>query len=151
MKFCQALSFTETTQLVALAQVCEEVGFEMAFLSDHLFVPEKIRSRYPYSENGSPPFGPDTEFPEAWAAISAMATATRRLRFTTAIYIAPLRHPLEVAKVEEARDTPTVEKLDIAVPPDRHSRPRKGLMSIAGSFLGFGFGFLWVVYKNREQ
>lgn len=98
MKFCQALSFTETSQLVPLARVCEDVGFEMAFVSDHLFVPEKLRSRYPYSEDGKPPFGPETEFPEAWAAISAMATATRRLRFTTAIYVAPLRHPLEVAK-----------------------------------------------------
>jgi probable F420-dependent oxidoreductase len=98
MKFWQSLSFTEADQLVDLARVCEEVGFHGAFVSDHLFHAEKLDSKYPYSEDGTPPFGPDTDWPEAWAAISAMATATQRLQFTTAVYIAPLRHPLVVAK-----------------------------------------------------
>jgi probable F420-dependent oxidoreductase len=97
MKFWQALSFTETDQLVALARVCEEVGFHGVFVSDHVFHPEKLLSKYPYSPDGSPPFSKETEWPESFAAISAMATATRRLRFTTAVYIAPLRHPLVVA------------------------------------------------------
>lgn len=98
MKFWQSLSFTETQQLVDLARICEQLGFHGAFVSDHLFHPEKIASRYPYSEDGRPPFGPETEWPEPWAAISAMAAVTSRLRFTTAVYIAPLRHPLVVAK-----------------------------------------------------
>jgi probable F420-dependent oxidoreductase len=98
MKFWQSLAFTETEQLVDLARICEELGFHGVFLSDHLCYPEKIESKYPYSEDGSPPFGPETEWPECWAAISAMAAATTTLRFNTAIYIAPLRHPLLVAK-----------------------------------------------------
>ena len=98
MKFWQSLSFTETEQLVDLARICEEVGFHGAFVSDHLFHAEKLESKYPYSEDGSPPFGPETHWPESWAAISAMAAVTDRLRFTTAVYIAPLRHPLVVAK-----------------------------------------------------
>jgi probable F420-dependent oxidoreductase len=98
MKFWQSLSFTETDQLLSLAQICEEVGFHGAFVSDHLFHADKLVSKYPYSEDGSPPFGPDTDWPESWAAISAMAAVTERLRFTTAVYIAPLRHPLVVAK-----------------------------------------------------
>ncbi len=98
MKFWQALSFTETDQLIAIAKICEDVGFYGAFVSDHLAVPEQIDSKYPYSEDGHPPFGGETEFPEPWATISAMAAATTRLHFTTAIYLAALRHPLEVAK-----------------------------------------------------
>lgn len=98
MKFWQVLSFTETDQLVDLARICEEGGFHGVFVSDHVVFPEKIASRYPYSEDGSPPFGADTEWPEAWAAVSAMATATRRLHFGTAVYLAPLRHPLLVAQ-----------------------------------------------------
>ena len=73
MRFWQALSFTETTQLLDLARICEEVGFHGVFLSDHLYHPEKLESKYPYSADGSPPFGPGTEWPEAWCAISAMA------------------------------------------------------------------------------
>ena len=98
MKFWQTLSFTETDQLVPLARICEEVGFHGAFLSDHLFFPEKLVSRYPYAEDGRPPFGPETEWPETWAAVCAMAAVTRRLRFSSAVYIAPLRHPLVLAK-----------------------------------------------------
>ena len=94
MKFWQSLSFTETSQLVPLARICEEVGFHGAFVSDHVFHPEKLESKYPYSPDGAPPFAPETEWPESFAAISAMATATRRLHFATAVYIATLRHPL---------------------------------------------------------
>jgi len=98
VKFWQALSFTETDQLVPLARSCEEVGFHGVFLSDHVFVPARLDSKYPYSPDGSPPFTPATEHPEPWAAICAMAQVTTRLWFSTAVYLAPLRHPLHVAK-----------------------------------------------------
>jgi len=98
VKFWQALSFTETDQLVPLARSCEEAGFHGVFLSDHVFVPGRLESKYPYSSDGSPPFTPATEHPEPWAAICAMAQATTRLWFSTAVYLAPLRHPLHVAK-----------------------------------------------------
>jgi probable F420-dependent oxidoreductase len=99
VKFWQTLSFTETDQLIELAKISEDVGFHGVFLSDHVFVPEKIESRYPYSEDGSPPFTSETEWPDPWVTIGAMAAVTTRLHFSTAIYIAPLRHPLEVAKL----------------------------------------------------
>lgn len=98
MKFWQALSFTETDQLVPLARACEEAGFHGVFLSDHVFVPGRIESKYPYSPDGKPPFTTATEHPEPWAAVCAMAQVTTRLLFSTAVYLAPLRHPLHVAK-----------------------------------------------------
>ncbi len=98
MKFWQALSFTETDQLVKVARACEEVGFHGALVADHYFLPEKLASKYPYSEDGAPPFAGDAEFPEPFAAISAMAAATQRLHFATGICIAPLRHPIALAK-----------------------------------------------------
>jgi probable F420-dependent oxidoreductase len=98
MRFWQSLAFTETDQLVDLAYICEGVGFHGVFLADHLYYPENLGLHYPYSEDGAPPFDADTEWPEAWAAISAMAVATTKLHFTTATYVAPLRHPLVVAK-----------------------------------------------------
>jgi probable F420-dependent oxidoreductase len=98
VKLWQALSFTETDQLLPLARSCEELGFHGVFLSDHVFVPGRLTSRYPYSPDGAPPFTPATEHPEPWAAICAMAQATTRLWFSTAVYLSPLRHPLHVAK-----------------------------------------------------
>jgi probable F420-dependent oxidoreductase len=98
MRYWQALSFTRTDQLVALARTCEEAGFHGVFVSDHFFFPKSLDSKYPYSEDGAPPFDAETEWPEPFAAIAAMATATSRLRFNTAVCIAPLRHPLVLAK-----------------------------------------------------
>jgi probable F420-dependent oxidoreductase len=98
VKFWQALSFTETDQLVTLARCCEEAGFHGVLLSDHVFVPGRLESRYPYSSDGTPPFSPATEHPEPWAAIAAMAQVTTRLFFSTSVYLAGLRHPLHVAK-----------------------------------------------------
>ncbi len=98
MKFWQVLSFSEPEQLVALARASEEAGFHGVLLSDHLFFPGKLRSRYPYSPDGKPGFDGATVFPEVWTSIAAMASATTTLHFSTLVFVLPLRHPLEVAK-----------------------------------------------------
>jgi len=98
MKFWQSLTFAEIDRLVELAKICEEVGFHGVFVSDHVVHPETFEPAYPYSPDGRPMFDSQTPWPDPWVAIAAMATATRQLRFTTGVYIAPLRHPLEIAK-----------------------------------------------------
>jgi len=98
MKFWQVVSFSEPDQLVAIARGAEQAGFEGVLLSDHLFFPGKLASRYPYAADGKPAFDGATPFPDPWTTIAAMAAVTTRLRFGTMVYILPLRHPLEVAK-----------------------------------------------------
>ena len=98
MKFWQAVSFSEPEQLVEIAKVAEQVGFEGILVSDHLFFPEQLGSKYPYTPDGVPGFTPETPWPEPFSAVAAMAAATTRLRFATMVYILPLRHPVEVAK-----------------------------------------------------
>jgi probable F420-dependent oxidoreductase len=98
MKFWQVVSFAEPEQLLDVARAAEAAGFHGILLSDHLFFPEKLVSRYPYAADGRPGFDATTPFPDPWATIAAMAAVTTRLRFATMVYILPLRHPLEVAK-----------------------------------------------------
>lgn len=98
MKFWQSASFSEPEQLIEIAKLAEQVGFDGLLMSDHLFFPGKLESKYPYSPDGDPGFTPETPWPEPFAAIAAMAAVTRRLRFATLVYILPLRNPLEVAK-----------------------------------------------------
>ncbi len=98
MKFWVAFSFTDPTHMVALARRAEELGFEGVFLADHLAYPAAFASKYPYAPGGEPPFDAATPFPDPFACIGAMATATRTLRFSIAIYILPLHDPLYVAK-----------------------------------------------------
>jgi len=98
MKFWQGISFEEPDQLVEIARGAEAAGFEGVLVSEHLFVPERYAAKYPYSPTGRPDFDPYTPFPDPWVAITAMASATTRLRFATMVAILPLHHPLEVAK-----------------------------------------------------
>ncbi len=98
MKFWQPILFTEPEQLVEVARIAEDVGFDGVLISDHLLYPGKIESAYPYAANGEPPFDPETDWPDVWCAISAMAAVTERIRFATMVYILPLRDPIEVAK-----------------------------------------------------
>jgi len=98
MRFWQAVSFLEAEQLLDVARGAEEVGFDGAFVSDHVFFPGELVSRYPYNPDGVPYFDKDTPWLETFASIGAMAAVTTRLRFVTGVYILPLRHPLEVAK-----------------------------------------------------
>jgi probable F420-dependent oxidoreductase len=98
MKFWQAVSFSEPEQLVEIAKLAEQVGFAGILVSDHLFHPEKLASKYPYTPDGVPAFHAETPWPEPFSTVAAMAAVTTRLRFATMVYILPLRHPVEVAK-----------------------------------------------------
>ena len=98
MKFWQSVAFSDPDELLDVARLAEEVGFHGVFLSEHVFVPEKLESKYPYSPDGAPIFTAETPWLDPWVQIGAMAAVTTRLRFVTGVYILPLRHPLEVAK-----------------------------------------------------
>jgi probable F420-dependent oxidoreductase len=98
LRFWLALAFQPPNQLVQLAQAAEQAGFHGVTLSDHLLHPKELSSRYPYSADGAPPFGPDTPWPDPWVAIAAMAAVTERLQFTTNVYVAAARDVFTVAK-----------------------------------------------------
>jgi probable F420-dependent oxidoreductase len=78
-----------------IARRADELGFAGVAVSDHVVVPDHIESRYP---GGDRPWGQQTDWPDAWVAIGAMAAITTRLRFVTNVSIVALRHPLVTAK-----------------------------------------------------
>lgn len=82
---------------LAVAQLLDEAGFDGVICADHLIYPRELTSPYP-SPTGRPMWSPDTAWPDSWVLIGAMAAVTRRLRFSNAVYVAPARPLLEVAK-----------------------------------------------------
>jgi probable F420-dependent oxidoreductase len=66
--------------------------------ADHLIYPRELSSPYPDHPSGKPPWEPETAWPDCWVQIGAMAAVTSRLRFSNAVYVAPARPLLEVAK-----------------------------------------------------
>jgi probable F420-dependent oxidoreductase len=98
MKFWQMVTWAETDQYCEIARIAEEVGFHGIMNADHAFFPEQVNSHYPYAADGKPPMSSDSEYPDAWVSLAAMAAVTSRLVFSTSVYILPLRNPIEVAK-----------------------------------------------------
>lgn len=95
MDFWQSLIFCEPEQLLDVAQIAERLGYAGVVLPDHVALPERATSSYPYSEYELDPRAP---FLDPWPAIAAMAAVTTRLRFSTYVYILPMRDPFSVAK-----------------------------------------------------
>ena len=88
----------ETAQLVELAKTAEALGFEGVTIADHLAMPTRFESKYPYSPEGEPFWPLDTPWPDPWVAIGAMAGATTTLKFASNIYLGALRDPFSAAR-----------------------------------------------------
>ncbi len=100
LRFHQAVTFLPTTQVVELAKFCDGAGYGGIYLSDHLFNPRDLESRYTYSsrEDGAPGWEKETSWPDPMCVFSGLATVTKNLLFTTGVYIAPVRDLISVAK-----------------------------------------------------
>ncbi len=106
MEFWQSTFATEAEHLIDVAKLSEDLGFDGVMVSDHLLHFEECQSRYPYSEDGTPPwFQADTVWPESWSIIAALGAVTERVKFVTNVYILPLRNPIEVAKATASAAT----------------------------------------------
>lgn len=60
-----------------------------------------------------------------------------------------LTSELEQARIRETMNTPTVQVLDRAAPPERHSRPRKGILTVAAGLIALLGASAWVVARDR--
>ncbi|HET6950270.1 MAG TPA: TIGR03619 family F420-dependent LLM class oxidoreductase [Acidimicrobiales bacterium] len=98
MRFCQSLMYAAPDDWIELTRCAEDVGFDQVSLSDHVFYPDKLESSYPYTDSGRPMFPPDTSWPDVWVMTGALAAVTRRITFSTHVYVLPARNPLVVAK-----------------------------------------------------
>ena len=50
MRFHQAPSFLDASQILTLARVSDQLGYGGMYVSDHLFNPRNLESRYTYSK-----------------------------------------------------------------------------------------------------
>lgn len=98
MKFWQMATWCEPEQLVEVAKIAEDCGFDGIMTADHAFFPRDLGAGYPYSDDGMPPMDATAPYPDIFVTTMAMAAATTRLRFSCAVYVLPIRHPVEVAK-----------------------------------------------------
>jgi probable F420-dependent oxidoreductase len=100
MRFHQAVTFLPLDEVLSLSVASDRLGYSGIYLSDHLFNPRDLASRYTYSKapDGAPFWEKETAWPDPMCVISALSSVTTDLTFTTGIYIAPVRDLITVAK-----------------------------------------------------
>ena len=98
MKFVISTSFSKVSHLTALAPVADDSGWEAMSFSDHVVHPKKIKTPYPYTDDGRRRWEAFTDWPDPWVTIGALAALTKRLRFTTNVFVLTMRNPYLVAK-----------------------------------------------------
>jgi probable F420-dependent oxidoreductase len=88
----------EQDQLLDVARIAEEAGFDGITVADHLLMPTHVESRYPYTEDGEIWWPATTPWPDPWVTLAAMGAVTTRLRLASNICLAALRDPVTLAK-----------------------------------------------------
>ena len=76
----------------------EAAGFESLWGGEHVILPSKIESSYPYTADGKIPAMPDTPIPDPLIWLAFAAAAAPSMRLGTCILIVPQRNPLILAK-----------------------------------------------------
>ena len=74
-------------------------AIDSLWVSDHVVIPGRIRSRYPYNATGDFPLAPDTDFLEPLTVLALVAGATGKIRLGTSVLVLPHRHPVLAAKM----------------------------------------------------
>lgn len=74
----------------------------------------------------------------------------RQMKVQEAVFEA-LTQEYELAKVQEAKETPSVKVLDPANVPEKKSSPHRLLIIVAGTLLATVFGIAWVLGNSKWQ
>ena len=90
--------------LRTLAQRAESLGFDSVWVSDHIILPRKVDSFYPYAADGVATFQPDEDYYEPLAALNFLAGCTQKIRLGTHVLILPYRNPVLTAKMLSTLD-----------------------------------------------
>lgn len=98
MKFVLSTAFSTVSHLTRLAPVADDCGWEAMSFSDHVVHPEQISTPYPYTDDGQRRWEAFTDWPDPWVMIGALATITKRIRFTNNVFVLAMRNPYLMAK-----------------------------------------------------
>ncbi len=90
--------------LVTVARWAESLGYHSVWVSDHVVLPEHVGSPYPYDPAGRWPYAADTPWLDPLLALSWAASAAPSVALGTSVLVAPLRHPVHLAKQVSSLD-----------------------------------------------
>jgi len=101
--------------LLAVARQAEALGLEHITVNDHLVVPTRIASRYPYTATGEWPGARAGECLEQLTVLGFLAAATSRIRLVTSVMVVPQRPAVLAAKALATVDVLSRGRLTVGI------------------------------------
>ncbi|WP_043358812.1 LLM class F420-dependent oxidoreductase [Belnapia sp. F-4-1] len=108
-------TFPDGAGAARLARLAEAAGFDSVFAVDHVALPERYESTYPYAPGGRLPGTQFTAMPDPLIWMAFAAAATTRLRLMTGVIILPLRNPLVLAKQVATLDHMSGGRIELGI------------------------------------
>jgi probable F420-dependent oxidoreductase len=102
-------------KLLRFAGAAARLGFHSGWVSDHIAWPSAIRSKYPYSDDGSFPGGDHAPFLDPLVALACASAVTEGLRLGTTVLILGHRPPVQTAKAIASLDVLSGGRLILGV------------------------------------
>ena len=90
--------------IVRLGTLIDRLGYDTIWVSDHVVIPRRVESRYPYNQDGTFGTPPDLPYYEPSAVMGVLAGATQRARIGTSVLVLPYRNPVLLAKTVASLD-----------------------------------------------
>jgi probable F420-dependent oxidoreductase len=107
--------FSTRENYIAVAKAAERAGFDFLSVSDHLVVPQKLDSHYPYVVGGAFALAQHGHCFDQLTTIAFLSGATEKLRLLTSVMVLPHRPPLLTAKMLATIDVLSNGRLIVGV------------------------------------
>jgi probable F420-dependent oxidoreductase len=91
--------FSTADSYIAIANAAERAGFDFLSVSDHLVVPGKLESHYPYVVGGAFRIAEHGHCLDMLSTIAFLAGITKRIRLLTSVLVVPYRPAMLTAKM----------------------------------------------------
>lgn len=114
MRFGVALGRLHPGFFVDITVEAERLGFESAWLPEHLVLTSQM-SRSPHPGETHPPVPPETPVFEPFAYLAYLAARTERIRLGTHVYNIGLRHPFTTARGVQTVDILSNGRLEFGI------------------------------------
>jgi len=112
MRFYLHGCYVNPDHVLEAAQAAEAAGYDGQTVSDHVVYPRFLGEEYPQDYDIFPP---DTPWPDPWVTMAHLAAGTERLRFLNTVYIAPMREPIQAARLISTAAILSNYRIDIGV------------------------------------
>lgn len=76
--------------------------------------------------------------------------AAREVKFQETMLASMLRQ-FEVAKLDEAKDAPALQQVDVALPPDRKSKPKRAVIMLGATLAALVLASAWTVWRRYTR